>query len=580
MKKIFLLGGIILLLLYSCKKNDTTPTPPENKENILSDKTIIVSSDVINSSLIAVDSTKLTFTATGSGVDKVKVGSILVSDISTIAPIGFLRKVTGISTVAGNKVCTTEQASLTDAIVKGKVTYNRTFTDSDITGDDSSGIDVSAQQRVHALSFTFNYNKVIYDADGNNSTSQDQVKINGEMKIEPSFDFELDIDGSRVKKFITKITLKNTNKISAETKAVLASLNVEIVLKTFDLKPFTVIVAGVPIPIAKQWIAIVLGVDGRLTARVTAGAQNINTAVAGISYENNSWSTINTQENSFTLLPLTFEGAAKVEPWLQVRYEIRPYGIKQSRIYLGVRGSIIGEASVIPTGLNTTLKWGVKFSAKAQMQIWDIAILNYELVFFEREYPISQSNAIASLTIGSQIWALKNLDVTTYRNGDPIPQVTDATQWTNLTTGAWCYYNNDPANGPIYGKLYNWYAVNDPRGLAPTGWHVPSHAEWTTLSTFLGGDAVAGSAMRETGTAHWMSPNTGATNSSGFTALPGGFRFNNGPFSNIGFDGLWWSSTELITGIAQARSLNYDVAYLGQGGNDEKVGFSVRCVRD
>src|SRR5690242_1829855 len=91
---------------------------------------------------------------------------------------------------------------------------------------------------------------------------------------------------------------------------------------------------------------------------------------------------------------------------------------------------------------------------------------------------------VPSVTIGNQVWMLKNLDVTTYRNGDPISQVTDSTQWVGLTTGAWCYYNNDPANNVVYGKLYNWYAVNDPRGIAPLGWHIPTDAEWTTLSTF------------------------------------------------------------------------------------------------
>src|ERR1035437_4904310 len=131
--------------------------------------------------------------------------------------------------------------------------------------------------------------------------------------------------------------------------------------------------------------------------------------------------------------------------------------------------------------------------------------------------------SIPSVTICTQSWMLKNLDVSTYRNGDLIPEVTDGSAWSALTAGAWCWYNNDSAtNASTYGKLYNWYAVNDPRGLAPTGWHVPSDAEWTTLSTCLGGNAVAGGAMKETGTTHWTSPNTGATNSSGFTGLPGG----------------------------------------------------------
>ncbi|MEO6542359.1 MAG: fibrobacter succinogenes major paralogous domain-containing protein, partial [Ferruginibacter sp.] len=152
---------------------------------------------------------------------------------------------------------------------------------------------------------------------------------------------------------------------------------------------------------------------------------------------------------------------------------------------------------------------------------------------------------IPNVTICTQIWMLKNLEVTTYRNGDLIPEVTDPTVWSTLTTGAWCYYSNNAANGPVYGKLYNWYAVNDPRGLAPTGWHVPTDAEFTTLRTCLGGNAVAGGKLKEIGTTHWNSPNVGATNSSGFTALPagesgGGAGINMGQFNNM------WTSTEYL----------------------------------
>jgi uncharacterized protein (TIGR02145 family) len=116
-------------------------------------------------------------------------------------------------------------------------------------------------------------------------------------------------------------------------------------------------------------------------------------------------------------------------------------------------------------------------------------------------------NCIPSVTICNQVWMLKNLVVTTYRDGTPIPEVTDPTEWDLLTTGAWCYYNNDPANGTVYGKLYNWYAVTDPRGLPPNGWHIPTDEEWVTLETCLGGVSVAGGKMKEMGTAHWLSPN-------------------------------------------------------------------------
>lgn len=189
----------------------------------------------------------------------------------------------------------------------------------------------------------------------------------------------------------------------------------------------------------------------------------------------------------------------------------------------------------------------------------------------------------------SQVWMVTNLDVTTYRNGDPIPQVTDPTQWANLTTGAWCYPNNDPAMGAIYGKLYNWYAVNDPRGLAPAGWHVPTDKEWKTYEMSLGmtksqADATGwrgtdeGGKLKETGTTHWITPNTGATNSSGFTGLPSGFR--NTTFNKFGFQGSWWTSTQSSGTSAWSRSLYYVNAWVARGGFSKGSGLSVRCVQN
>jgi uncharacterized protein (TIGR02145 family) len=187
---------------------------------------------------------------------------------------------------------------------------------------------------------------------------------------------------------------------------------------------------------------------------------------------------------------------------------------------------------------------------------------------------------IPSVTICTQVWNLTNLDVTKYRNGDTIPEVTDPTAWAALTTGAWCYYDNDSANGAIYGKLYNWYAVNDSRGLAPTGYHIPTDTEWTTLTTCLGGESVAGGKMKETGTTHWASPNQDATNISGFTGLPGGYRYNDGTFYDIGGNGIWWGSTQVGTAYAWVRNLDYNYGYAGRYGTNKENGFSVRCLRD
>ncbi len=187
-------------------------------------------------------------------------------------------------------------------------------------------------------------------------------------------------------------------------------------------------------------------------------------------------------------------------------------------------------------------------------------------------------NVYNTVTIGTQVWMKENLKVTHYRNGDIIPIVTDNIQWQNLTTGAFCDYDNTPINSTTYGKLYNFYTVSDSRNICPNDWHVPVDSEWTTLTTYLGGDSVAGGKLKETGTTHWDSPNTGADNSSGFTALPGGSHSNDGPFLDLGGYGNWWGS-ESGTG-AWYRVMSFNYKYVYRGSDDKKNGFSVRCVSD
>ena len=186
-----------------------------------------------------------------------------------------------------------------------------------------------------------------------------------------------------------------------------------------------------------------------------------------------------------------------------------------------------------------------------------------------------------SIVLGNgQEWMAENLRTTTYANGDPIPNITDDTQWENLTTGAWSHYNNDSQYENPYGKLYNWYTVADPRNVCPTGWHVPTDAEWTTLTDYLGGESVAGGKMKSTGTQYWESPNTDATNESGFSGLPGGFRNYFGTFNSIGYDGYWWSSTEVGTFDAWYYNLYYYDGGVSRTNNGKEDGFSVRCLRD
>lgn len=197
---------------------------------------------------------------------------------------------------------------------------------------------------------------------------------------------------------------------------------------------------------------------------------------------------------------------------------------------------------------------------------------------------------LPSVTIGTQIWTNKNLSVARYRNGDPIPQVTDPTQWRNLTTGAWCWYNNDSATyGSTYGRLYNWYAVNDPRGLAPQGWRIPTEGDWNRLVKFIDPAAdtscqscnqstIAGGSLKSvTG---WNVPNIGATNSSGFNAIPGAIRYGGGSFSFIGFYGVWCSAGEFDATASWYRRLDNSIANVYRGFASKTDGFSVRLVRD
>ncbi|MBU3715371.1 MAG: hypothetical protein FGM46_10580 [Ferruginibacter sp.] len=190
-----------------------------------------------------------------------------------------------------------------------------------------------------------------------------------------------------------------------------------------------------------------------------------------------------------------------------------------------------------------------------------------------------------TVTIGKQVWMSENLNVEKFRNGDAIPEAKTAEEWKKAGEEgkpAWCYYENrsiqdDPENGEKYGKLYNWYAVNDPRGLAPKGWHIPSDDEWTILANFLGGAKVAGDKMQsKTG---WNDGGNGS-NSSGLSGLPGGNRYYHGPFTNIGLYGFWWSSTEDNTSNAWLRFLSYNNGSVGRYSSGKPNGFSVRCVRD
>jgi uncharacterized protein (TIGR02145 family) len=192
-----------------------------------------------------------------------------------------------------------------------------------------------------------------------------------------------------------------------------------------------------------------------------------------------------------------------------------------------------------------------------------------------------EGHSYKTVYIGSQQWMAENLKVSKYNDGTIIPNIEDTTQWSNLINGAWAFFDNDYRYNTKYGKLYNWYAVspttNGNKNVCPTGWHVPTDTEWTVLTDYLGGLIVAGGKLKGTG---FFSPNTDATNTSLFSALPGGLRYTNGSYLNFFYYGYWWSSTENGTYYAWSRYLSYNSGNAYRQNYIKKTGLSVRCLRD
>jgi uncharacterized protein (TIGR02145 family) len=228
--------------------------------------------------------------------------------------------------------------------------------------------------------------------------------------------------------------------------------------------------------------------------------------------------------------------------------------------------------------------------------IWNAGDENYGLEGSQYQFKIIaddvlpvtdiDGNVYQRIQIGDQIWMAENLKVTHYNDGTEIPTGYSDDDWANLSTDAYAVYDDNESNADTYGYMYNWYAV-ETDNLAPEGWHVPTDEEWTALSDYLGGSSVAGGKMKECTpgscpeSEYWNSPNTGATNESGFTGLPGGYRnYYGGYYLGMGYYGYFWSSTEYGNYNAWHRELNYDYSGVYRFSTNKHYGFSVRCIRD
>ena len=185
-----------------------------------------------------------------------------------------------------------------------------------------------------------------------------------------------------------------------------------------------------------------------------------------------------------------------------------------------------------------------------------------------------------SIILGNgQEWMVENLRANKYCNGDSIPNIKDSDEWESLTNGAWSHYANNVQNEEAFGKLYNWYSVEDDRNICPCGWHVPSNDEWNNLIDYLGGQVKAGGKLKSTDTLYWNSPNHYASNKIGFYGLPGGTRFN-GNFVDRGLHGLFWSSTEYYPPSVRGFGLGQQIEHIFRKDVNKKRGMSVRCIKD
>ncbi|MCX6334779.1 MAG: DUF1566 domain-containing protein [Bacteroidia bacterium] len=191
----------------------------------------------------------------------------------------------------------------------------------------------------------------------------------------------------------------------------------------------------------------------------------------------------------------------------------------------------------------------------------------------------ADGNVYNTVTIGTQVWMAENLKTTKYRDGTSIPNITIDATWSSLSTGAYCDYSNTTSNSDTYGRLYNWYTVINAHYLCPAGWHVPTYVEYATLASYLGGESVAGGKLKESGLTHWTSPNTGATNETGFTALPGGYRFVDGTFNSIGYNASWWTTSYSDVSARYYQQVNYNKSNFERNSTWLACGFSIRCLQ-
>lgn len=592
MKKFFtlilLITSVSIIILFQSCSEDNPAEPSNGQEVIIPVTTKSVDSTDYTSNLVSISSDSLTFTFQSGFTTKYNpaVNDVLVIEKGS----GLLRKITNIQTSGNETVITTKQATLTDAIEQGNISLKQSLQKARISKVDYyyKGINYKLNKGQES-NFDFDLDVVLYDLDGNQNTTNDQVKLVGNFILSADVLFETSISSFKLQN--AKIGLEATNSESLE---LIANLNYtvekEITLATVHFSPIYFQLGPVPVVILIE-LDIKAGGSGYANASMTVGFDNSITYEAGINYvRGQGWNPYSEFSNEFNYNPPVLTANAGARVFVKPEISIAVYGVLAGYAGAEAYGEILVDLFNTPWW---ELYAGLDFGVGARAEILGVELFDYETNVLELRWLLAQASAdvgepcpgIPTITdqrngkvyhtvlIGDQCWLRENLDIGTRIDG--LQPQTD-----NTTIEKYCY-NNDPANCTAYGGLYQWneamqYVTNQgAKGICPDGWHIPALAEFQTLGGAVGGD---GNALKA------ASQGTGGgagTNTSGFTALLAGDRYVDGYFGSLGTDAYFWSSKEYDALNASNLNLYYDDNLIYLGLNDYKdYGFSVRCIKD
>lgn len=580
---------IMLAVVVTACKKDKDSAPLDTK---LNDSAIEVD-EVTDSKLIELNENEIKFNGSSTQLAEVKNGTILISGITENAPQGYLRKVTSIEKNGSEYIFTTEEVSLTEAFENLDIDYTHKF-DSTETGERNAAFNINVSIP----------NIVLHDEDGNPATLYDQIKFNGNLNIKPEFDIKIRIRKAQLEYAFLGANMKLDMDLSTIFGGSLTGFNKEIKLYEQIITAF--VIPGTPIVVTPT-ISVILGANGSISAQLSYSQNSTGNAGAYLQY-NGTWSTDSKKSLNTDTDFSGFAGNVATKAFLEPAINFKFFGSDWAKgsVYAQAYAGVTAQAAPykpceLQMGVNGGAEanlsfFGKQFASASYPDIFDFSksifkcsatppvnpYLNPNLTY--GKVTDIDGNEYATIQIGFQTWMAENLKTSKYNDGTAIPHVVNTTEWSNLTTGAYSIYNYSPENEAIYGKLYNWHAVNTGK-LCPQGWHIPTDAEWTQLNTYLSsnvGIKMKSTGNKTDGTGLWTKYTSGSpegTNASGFTGLPGGSRDSYGTFFDLGYYGYWWSTTEFDTG-ARCRYLDSNDSGLGTIYYFKTNGFSCRCVKD